>query len=646
MNENNYTKCRNCGADVTPDSVFCSTCGSKIEHSANESSFCPNCSAEVAQGALFCSKCGHKLSAPNLCPNCAAPIERGANFCAACGTMIHGEAGTVQPKPKKPKKAKKASVIPLIRNCILVLVSVIMLIFSFMSVATYDLSLMGMEADIKLSPMRTTVIFFDTFKDLDADELMESDLYDDVEKASKEFYSEVVGGTADIVSGLFGLENTDAELSPAVMANYDDFYISGGNSSGNGISDDVISEDSISDYDIFSMLDDPRNNIKLSKDAEKALEKLMYLSLRLEAQGEEIKPTASGAVTMLTSLAFVALSIAFFAVSVINLLLGLFGKSAPTKSALRLLPTIPLMAVIAYFSCSTFFTSGGYYFITTKMGVATVVALIAGAIGVVACITLKIVTDRSELSLRGIITHSVSFAAAIAVICLVFAPVMTTTVKARIGSSLGTSEIKTSIGSDYFEDLNLGEEVKDAYDDARPSDTKKNIEEMLTSYNDATKADIKDGKLKFVNQEIMTLTFSALGGGTLDFCSVFALVPVLLALSALAAALVAWQSVCYFTVGKSMKSVTIPAKILTILCAMAAVALVIVFCAIINFNIKEFTISGFECSFAATSIILVVMSLITAAAPMLNNKKHDDDEYLIQEEVPQATEADNGVQIF
>ena len=48
--------CRNCGKQLSPDSLFCDKCGTKVE----QKKICSNCGNELAPDSLFCNKCGTK----------------------------------------------------------------------------------------------------------------------------------------------------------------------------------------------------------------------------------------------------------------------------------------------------------------------------------------------------------------------------------------------------------------------------------------------------------------------------------------------------------------------------------------------------------------------------------------------------------
>lgn len=52
---------------------------------------CPNCQAEVSAESLFCSSCGNKMEKEEkvvTCVSCGAKLEDGARFCVNCGTKI------------------------------------------------------------------------------------------------------------------------------------------------------------------------------------------------------------------------------------------------------------------------------------------------------------------------------------------------------------------------------------------------------------------------------------------------------------------------------------------------------------------------------------------------------------------------------
>ena len=106
-------KCAECGADVGPNAVFCSSCGTKIRSDGvkdkqnDNRQRCPKCGKAAKEGNLFCIFCGARLFADSEgkaiseddksemelpaienCPDCGAKIADGASFCIACGKKL------------------------------------------------------------------------------------------------------------------------------------------------------------------------------------------------------------------------------------------------------------------------------------------------------------------------------------------------------------------------------------------------------------------------------------------------------------------------------------------------------------------------------------------------------------------------------
>ena len=52
---------------------------------------CPNCQTEISAESLFCPSCGMKMEkeAKNItCSSCGAKLEEGARFCVNCGAKL------------------------------------------------------------------------------------------------------------------------------------------------------------------------------------------------------------------------------------------------------------------------------------------------------------------------------------------------------------------------------------------------------------------------------------------------------------------------------------------------------------------------------------------------------------------------------
>ncbi len=60
-------KCASCGAELSAEALFCTSCGSKVVRAEEakpaeaEERRCPGCGAAVIEGNAFCTSCGAKI---------------------------------------------------------------------------------------------------------------------------------------------------------------------------------------------------------------------------------------------------------------------------------------------------------------------------------------------------------------------------------------------------------------------------------------------------------------------------------------------------------------------------------------------------------------------------------------------------------
>ncbi len=99
--------CPECGADVSKDYRYCTTCGAKMPEEkapAKVKYVCPECGTEGEEGAVFCTNCGAKIAAveekqpENVCKRCGAKLVTGAKFCTTCGLKIEEECSSEEAK--------------------------------------------------------------------------------------------------------------------------------------------------------------------------------------------------------------------------------------------------------------------------------------------------------------------------------------------------------------------------------------------------------------------------------------------------------------------------------------------------------------------------------------------------------------------
>lgn len=69
-------KCVYCGADLAPETNFCSNCGKKFK-AVKDSVVCKKCNTENSLASKFCSKCGAKLPEHKMQTGAVQELNRG-----------------------------------------------------------------------------------------------------------------------------------------------------------------------------------------------------------------------------------------------------------------------------------------------------------------------------------------------------------------------------------------------------------------------------------------------------------------------------------------------------------------------------------------------------------------------------------------
>ncbi len=103
-------RCEQCGAEVSRESAFCSSCGAAMPKSENRAYTenyvkCVHCGTMVKKGMRFCTSCGRSMTQPTavstssaagetveatekICPRCGTRVAKEAAFCTECGQSM------------------------------------------------------------------------------------------------------------------------------------------------------------------------------------------------------------------------------------------------------------------------------------------------------------------------------------------------------------------------------------------------------------------------------------------------------------------------------------------------------------------------------------------------------------------------------
>ena len=139
-------RCEKCGAEISKNSTFCSSCGAPVPQSADVAGKIRcSCGAIMDKSMRFCTSCGRPLNMPTVkvnvpevnepvvsaspegkeikieesatkaaverCPNCGAEMETGQLFCTECGHSVASHAEIADVVDAVTKKCPKCGAV-------------------------------------------------------------------------------------------------------------------------------------------------------------------------------------------------------------------------------------------------------------------------------------------------------------------------------------------------------------------------------------------------------------------------------------------------------------------------------------------------------------------------------------------------------
>ncbi len=275
------------------------------------------------------------------------------------------------------------------------------------------------------------------------------------------------------------------------------------------------------------------NHIRILNDFVDATMHVMFLS------GEDIDNASTFTFAVLASALYVLALIAFFVLALVNFILNLCGRAAPYTYVVRL---VALMAPALAAYCGSMYTTGCY---NTPL-VGTWMALGLSLVALIAVCILGLIARR-EHSWFGILTRGGTLILATAMIAAVFMPMLSISVQAQFSNATDIVEGRANLGSGFYGeiDLSYGE-----YDALR--------EDYIGYYEDLEemkKSEFEEGDVSGVHV-IMFATLLSLCADRAEYTHYFSYTYILLIVMCIFTALVMWQSLCYFALGKDMKYIS------------------------------------------------------------------------------------------
>ena len=531
-----------------------------------------------------------------FCMNCGTQLPDAAKFCLSCGcaqdiavtttptptpAVIHQEHIVVDEgrttRPQKPKKAFPW--MQVLCNSLILLVAILFFVFSFCPVIKYDTeSLLGEDFDFELSfsTLDTFVLVFDSFKSMDLTEIQESKLYEEL---------------LDIANDMSSWKAEE--------------------------------------------LDD------LTRGERRDLRRFVSLSLRITLQQETVPTPVFLVISAVVGLLYLLANTAFLVLAILNFISS-FGKLAHARKALynwanALFVASPTIMLILYYSLYIFLGDAKSGIEMCGAPIATLIISLALLAFLIVLRFVFVKPARASIRLFPTILTAV---AAVLVICFLFAPIYSTTVRAPFKSSVSTSsttrEATIHLGVGFFSSFELDDTAMEKLDDVRDmtrEEKKSYFETLLNRFNSLTRSEAEEDAGVLLNTNLLTeLTVVK---SSYEVPAVLALIPLLFVLTLIGALVALWSVCLYVITGKNFKVLSLIGKIVCVFFAVASLVVVAVYLIMIIGLIDTYLPSRYQLSMGAGSILFTITAagLVCVPSNLIRKKKKV---VVAPQEVPEA----------
>lgn len=514
---------------------------------------CINCEREIPSDSSFCLYCGSKQSADEFAETKACVTEEESHITAAEITQPLIQAETT------PKAKKGVRVISIIRNSIIMAVSILLLVASFLPISNNDLEdfseALGQgtlfdDADVSLgfNVFQYATLFFDSFKDSDD----AADLYEELTEIIEDF----------------------------------------------------------KDYD-------ERDFENLSSKEKSSLNKMYFIFLRMAVMQMDTPPVSL--VCVLTfSIANIIVALALFVVAFLNLLTTFNiirrGKSQLYKWTVGLLTASPAVLLAVHYAGNL--CIGG-----TMSSMAIWCVICTLAVVVTSMVFRYIFSNRDTV--RNIVTRSIALALSVVVFCLTFAPVFSVRFKSINSETELSRRVNIPYGADFFESLMVSEYEADNLDyviEMTKQEKREFFNDWLDDFSYMTKREIESDYGAATNAEMLSMLLGAKLG--VSATKLLSLAVIFFILTAVSALLILWQSLYFFVTGKHIRVIVLISKICAVIATAIVMIATIVLIVLINLYADTYiTGTVYQASIGAGIIILVIFCIGAIFCPTSLTKK-------------------------
>lgn len=514
---------------------------------------CIYCGKALPLEARFCDSCGK----PQPEQNAEQTVQEAAPIATATA-----EQPAAEPKKKKDKKF----VLGLVKNATILALSLVMFIMAFLPITSIDFSEDNVEVSVGISAVDSMGFLFDAMSSVDEEDLLDSDLYEEIEEIYEDFYEEA-----------------------AKADDYDD----------------------------------------LSSKGKAYLADLVKLGYSASLQSEDSNVFFTPLMSALFSFVYFMASIALLVVAVFNFIasFGVFAskKEKLYKATLWLLAAMPVLAMVAHFALFTQLGAGGFSMLgmgaaasDVSFGGGALTTIILSVLAIVGITVLAFIFKEHKQKFN-IVARSIALGIAILFVCFSFAPVLSFSIT---GEFDGKSKKQTaSIGFDYSDmaalelkesELEELEEFNDYYSSRK--EKKAAFKSGFQEFLDYSVKEIDNGEANELHREYVVGLLAAETDESTP--TIFVIVAVLASITIGFMGVLIWQLNICFMLGDYSKKLYKMGKITGGVLALVTVGLVALFFGLVLIAVLDFTPKDYSVSLGFGAIVTAVLAIATFCIPM------------------------------
>ena len=500
-----------------------------------------------------------------FCIYCGTRLTLDAVFCSNCGRQQPKvqEQAVPQPEnmprptsviPKPPKKPCRFRISDIIRNSILIIVSLVMLILAFCPIISAAVEYHEYELHVNMSAVDQITLLFDSFMEIEEENLEHTKMYKEYLKMCDDYSS----------------------------------------------------------YFYFIDYSEVKANSVIARD----LSKLCFLWMRLNARHEDFTAPAVYYIAAAASIVYIVNAIALFVFSILNLITAFKvikdEKRRIFKWTVRALTLTPTLLLIAFSAISVAICRGT----TPSMTSNAVNTLILSISAIIAFFVLRLIFDKSERKLR-ILPRIIATALSIVVICLSFSPVFSASVSTVFGNSSYETTAIVKMSASFFTDHHVDDETKDEYEDQLQSMTQSEKKEHLSNtfhrFDSLTEEETDSVYATSINNTLLVNLFGCkVEEEMLDLIS---LVGILFIGALGGAAVILWQNASYLAADEYSEKTVLIGKLASAIFAAGGLAVSVIYLIVVRNFEKLYLPEGYKLSLAAGVICLAIFAIGSIFCP-------------------------------